>query len=133
MRNDFYKDKAKEFWNKLEFLKIKKASNTTWKQICSDLNLNLSTFHSAKNYGSLPNSNYLNALASYFGVTVDYLLGDDQKPTKEEKVALSETMLMRRTAVAKKIFDLRPQAFFMIERMLGDDDTNKEELDIYED
>lgn len=133
MRNDFYKDKAKEFWNKLEFLKIKKASNTTWKQICSDLNLNLSTFHSAKNYGSLPNSNYLNALASYFGVTVDYLLGDDQKPTKEEKVALSETMLMRRTAVAKKIFDLRPQAFFMIERMLGDDETNKEELDIYED
>jgi len=133
MRNDFYKDKAKEFWNKLELLKIKKASNTTWKKICSDLNLNLSTFHSAKNYGSLPNSNYLNALASYFGVTVDYLLGDDQKPTKEEKVALSETMLMRRTAVAKKIFDLRPQAFFMIERMLGDDDTNKEELDIYED
>lgn len=127
MRNDFYKDKAKEFWNKLEFLKIKKASNTTWKQICSDLNLNLSTFHSAKNYGSLPNSNYLNALASYFGVSVDYLLGDEQKPTKEEK-----NMLMRRTNVAKKIFELRPQAFFMIERMLGDEDTKEEELDIYE-
>lgn len=132
MRNDFYKDKAKEFWNKLEFLKIKKASNTTWKQICSDLNLNLSTFHSAKNYGSLPNSTYLNALASYFGVTVDYLLGDDQKPTKEEKVSMSENMLVRRKTVAMKIFELRPQAFFMIERMLGDDNTREEELDIYE-
>lgn len=133
MRNDFFKDKAKEFWKRIEILKMDKAINKTWKEICEEVNINCNTFRSAKFYDTFPNDTILSALASYFGVTVDYLLGDDQKPTKEEKVALSETMLMRRTAVAKKIFDLRPQAFFMIERMLGDDDTNKEELDIYED
>lgn len=132
MRNDFFKDKAKEFWKRIEILKMDKAINKTWKQIGEETGINYNTFRSSKFYSTLPNDTILSALASYFGVTVDYLLGDDQKPTKEEKVALSETMLMRRTAVAKKIFDLRPQAFFMIERMLGDDDTNKEELDIYE-
>ena len=133
MRNDFFKDKAKEFWKRIEILKMDKAINKTWKQIGEETGINYNTFRSSKFYSTLPNDTILSALASYFGVTVDYLLGDDQKPTKEEKIALSETMLMRRTAVAKKIFDLRPQAFFMIERMLGDDDTNKEELDIYED
>lgn len=133
MRNDFFKDKAKEFWKRIEILKMDKAINKTWKQIGEETGINYNTFRSSKFYSTLPNDTILSALASYFGVTVDYLLGDDQKPTKEEKVALSETMLMRRTAVAKKIFDLRPQAFFMIERMLGDDETNKEELDIYED
>ena len=132
MRNDFFKDKAKEFWKRIEILKMDKAINKTWKQIGEETGINYNTFRSSKFYSTLPNDTILSALASYFGVTVDYLLGDDQKPTKEEKVALSETMLMRRTAVAKKIFDLHPQAFFMIERMLGDDDTNKEELDIYE-
>lgn len=128
MKNNFYKDKAKEFWKRIEILKMDKAINKTWKEICEEVNINCNTFRSAKFYDTFPNDTILKALASYFCVTVDYLLGDDQKPG-----ALRETMLMRRTAVAKKIFDLRPQAFFMIERMLGDDDTNKEELDIYED
>ena len=50
---------------------------------CTDIGLNRSSVAKWKN-GSIPNGSTLNRLADYFGVSVDYLLGNERTHPKDE-------------------------------------------------
>ncbi len=73
-----------------ELLKSRKIQKS---KMLGDLNLSVNSFTNWKNRGTIPSGDTLQRIADYFGVTVDYLLGNETKPPEvgdleDVKVAL---------------------------------------------
>lgn len=64
--------------------KLCKSKNITVAEMLRECGLNKSTVNSMKN-GSLPTTDKLMAISNYFGVSLDYLLGNN--PPKAEPIA----------------------------------------------
>ena len=71
------------FINRLNtLLKEKKTSR---KELCKFLGIGINQIKRWEDSGSIPNQSILIAISQYFGVTVDYLLGNtDQRGDKEK-------------------------------------------------
>lgn len=82
---------------------ISKSSPTTW-----------------KNSGSIPKSEILAKIAEYFDVSVDYLLGKEEKsaPTETGESAELTEEQKRLQALAEKISKLSPKKLAVLESLL---------------
>ena len=70
-----------------EFAKLCSANNISRTKACIDCGVSRTAWHKWKD-GATPNGTTINKFAAYFGVSVDYLLGNEQKdsaPTLTEK------------------------------------------------
>lgn len=63
---------------------LAKNHSKTMKQVTMDLNYSENYFYTLKN-GKQPSAEKLNEIADYFGVSVDYLLGREEKTSLAEK------------------------------------------------
>lgn len=63
---------------------LAKKHSKTMKQVTLDLNYSENYFYTLKN-GKQPSAEKLNEIADYFGVSVDYLLGREEKTSLAEK------------------------------------------------
>lgn len=63
---------------------LAKTHSKTMKQVTLDLNYSENYFYTLKN-GKQPSAEKLNEIADYFNVSVDYLLGREDKPSLAEK------------------------------------------------
>lgn len=63
---------------------LAKNHSKTMKQVTLDLNYSENYFYTLKN-GKQPSAEKLNEIADYFGVSVDYLLGREEKTSLAEK------------------------------------------------
>lgn len=70
-----------EFIDRLE--QLINQSGKTKNQIAKDLDLTKNFFINWKNRGNTPDGETLAKLASYFNVSVNYLLGADENPANE--------------------------------------------------
>lgn len=85
------------FWE--VFYSLCESKNMKPLQVVKDLKISVGSITKWKN-GSVPNGNTLQKLAEYFGVTVDYLLGNTgkkEKPSVNEDEELAEYLEMLRT------------------------------------
>lgn len=64
--------------------------NLTRKQFLSDVKMGENQIRYWEKKNTVPNHSSLLAIASYFGVSADYLLGNTDDPGAEPKVVLSE-------------------------------------------
>lgn len=58
--------------------------------VAQELGINKSNVSNWKNNGYTPRGAVLNKIAEYFGVSVDYLLGKEQKETPTESVSIND-------------------------------------------
>lgn len=63
---------------------LARKHSKTMKQVTMDLNYSENYFYTLKN-GKQPSAEKLNEIADYFGVSVDYLLGREDKDSLAEK------------------------------------------------
>lgn len=66
---------------------LARKHSKTMKQVTMDLNYSENYFYTLKN-GKQPSAEKLNEIADYFGVSVDYLLGREDKASLAEKHAV---------------------------------------------
>ena len=69
------------FWER--FSELCKSNGVSANAVCATLGLSTATATHWKN-GSIPNGKELIKVADYFGVTVDYLMGNDTTITEED-------------------------------------------------
>ena len=62
-----------EFWDLFDYLCAKKGVSK--RKACEDMGFSPSLAAKAKNVGTKPKAEFIAACASYFGVSVDYLMG----------------------------------------------------------
>lgn len=60
-------------------IKLINQKNISKNKMLVDLNLNRSSFVDWVKYGNLPSGETLKKIADYFNISVDYLLGNEQK------------------------------------------------------
>ena len=75
-----------------QFEKLCRDSGRSIATAASEMNLNRATFTAWKR-GAKPKNETLKKVADYFGVTVDWLLSDEDLPTKWEPVVESDAFL----------------------------------------
>lgn len=64
--------------------KLTKSRSKTMKQVTTDLGYSENYFYSLKS-GKQPTAERLSEIADYFGVSIDYLLGREEKTSLAEK------------------------------------------------
>lgn len=81
--------------------KLLADTGTSKKKMLNDLSLGINTFSNWKNRGTVPGGETLNKLADYFGVSVDYLLGNTAEPSSVPAPSLSEDEIKLRALISK--------------------------------
>lgn len=69
---------------------VRKEKNMSMDELGKKLNLGISTISQYENSKRKPNVEVLNALADFFNVSVDYLLGRTDDPHRAEKRVIKE-------------------------------------------
>lgn len=74
------------FYDKFE--KLRKEKGVTILEITKSIGIDRTNVYKWRDEGSAPRHDTLVKIAAYFGVSVDYLLGDDKNETETLKFAL---------------------------------------------
>ena len=107
MKSEKTLQQASNFWNTCMHLKAIKRPHDSWLAVCEEAGVNYNTYRSARNAGSLPNGETMASFATFFGVTVDYMIN-----------GLDKSLDDRRKKVAERILTLDNNTFLMVERLL---------------
>lgn len=108
------------------------------KDFLAELNLNKNSFSAWRSRGTIPSGATLQKIADYFSVTVDYLLGKEEKEDKKEKLPASNEELLemiRQQNKTKgtaffcgangKVIDVPPEAESLILNLIDTLEKNK--------
>jgi len=72
-----------EFWDLFDYLCAKRGVSK--RKACEDMGFSASLASKAKSLGTKPRTEFVIACASYFGVSVDYLMGREEEESKAEE------------------------------------------------
>lgn len=95
-------------------------------KMIKDLGLGQGTFSTWKKRGTIPNGDTLRAIANYFGVSVDYLLGntdEKKKPTADggEPLQTDDPLLQEAIAIMEKLSPNKQEQAFQFLQFLAKD------------
>ncbi len=102
------------FIERLKFLL--KSKGTTRKELCHSLGIGINQIKRWEDNGSIPNICILSSIADYFGVTVDYLLGNTDQKEKPSEEGEDVVIVSRNGERLTK--HLNPEQLKLIEDML---------------
>ena len=96
--------------------KLRNDSNLTMDQLAKKLNVSKRRENMWENNGTVPRNDVLKSLAEYFGVSIDYLLGNDSTENKEPESnelrvlqrglkSLDQEELLKAKKVLSAVFD----------------------------
>ena len=99
--------------------KLLKSAHIPKSKMLLDLNLNKNTFVDWVKYGNLPSGDTLKKIADYFHVSVDFLLGNEQKEKPHTEIGIELSLSDDELVLLKKYRSLPPEEKKVVLRAAG--------------
>lgn len=98
----------------------------TKNKMLTDLSLGKNSFINWESRGTIPNGETLSRIADYFGVTVDYLLGNAEKEKPSEEGSGGEDVVVVNRSGKRFVHHLSPEQLDILSGMIEQMEKNNQ-------